>query len=181
MKRCLLTLAACACLLDGCKPGSAVRATPAQRLSVTEAHNEAEGSSTMTGTKQRANGHTEVKSYEPTTYDELPDGPSLLEIHVDERFSGDIEGEGTARVIQAVQKDGSATFTGIERVRGALGGRQGSFLLQTSGTLAAKQLTARWFVVPGSGTGDVVGLRGDGGFDAQLGERGTIWLDYYFE
>jgi hypothetical protein len=181
MKRSLLTAAACASVLDGCNQGYAARATPVQRLGVTEAHSEAEGSATMTGTKQRATGHTEVKSYQPTAYDEPGDGPSLLEIHVNERFIGDIEGEGTVRVIQAVQKDGSASFTGIERVRGALAGRAGSFLLQTSGTLAAKHVTARWFVVPGSGTGDVKGLRGDGGFEAQLGEHGTIWLDYYFE
>ena len=148
---------------------------------MTEAHSEAEGSATMTGTKQRATGHTEVKRYEPTPYDELADGPSLLEVHVDERFSGDIEGEGTVRVIQAVHEDGSATFTGIERVHSTLGGRKSSFLLQTSGTLAAKHVTAQWFVVPGSGTGDVKGLRDDDGFDAQLGQRGNIWLDYYFE
>lgn len=135
----------------------------------------------MTETKRRATGRTEVKSYQPTPYDELADGPSLLEIHVHETFSGDIEGEGTVRVIQAMQKDGSASLVGIERVRGAVGDRRGTFLLQTSGNLVGKKLKAEWFVVPGSGTGDLRGLRGEGGFKAQLGEQGSIWLDYYFE
>jgi hypothetical protein len=35
--------------------------------------------------------------------------------------------------------------------------------------------------VPGSGTGELRGLLGDGGFKAELGQHGTIWLDYYFE
>jgi hypothetical protein len=34
---------------------------------------------------------------------------------------------------------------------------------------------------PGSGTGELRGLRGDGGFKAELGQHGTIWLDYDFE
>jgi len=131
----------------------------------------------MTGTK-RATGHTEVTIYEPTAYDEAANGPSLVEIRVDETFSGDIEGEGSARVIQAARKDGSATFVGIERVRGAVGSHKGSFLLQTSGTLSGREVRAEWFVVPGSGTEDLRDLRGEGGFTAQLGEHGSIWLDY---
>jgi hypothetical protein len=133
------------------------------------------------GTKRRANGHTEVKTYEPMAYDEMADGPSLVEIRVNETFIGDIEGEGTVRVIQAARKDGSATFAGIERVRGAVGGRKGSFLLQTNGTLVSREVKAEWFVVPGSGTGDLEHLRGEGGFTAQVGEHGLVWLDYYFE
>jgi hypothetical protein len=135
----------------------------------------------MTETKLRATGRTEVKSYRPTPYDEQADGPSLLEIRVSETFSGDIEGEGTVRVTQALRKDGSASLVGIERVRGAIGVRKGTFLLQVSGELVGKELKADWFVVPGSGTGDLRGLRGEGGFKAQVGEQGSIWLDYYFE
>ena len=148
---------------------------------VTEAQKEAEGSATMTGTKRRATGQTKVKIYEPTPYDEMADGPSLFENRVNETFTGDIEGEGTVRVIQAARKDGSATFVGIERVRGAVGGRKGSFLLQINGTDLGRERKAEWFVVPGSGTGDLKGLRGEGGFKAQRGEHGSIWLDYYFE
>jgi hypothetical protein len=135
----------------------------------------------MTGTKGRATGHTRVKTYEPTVYDDMADGPSLVEIRVHETFVGDIEGEGTVRVIQAARKDASATFVGIERVRGAVGGRKGSFLLDVSGTVLGKDIKAEWFVVAASGTADLQGLRGEGGFDARLGEHGSFWLDYYFE
>jgi hypothetical protein len=130
---------------------------------------------------QHATGHIEVKTYVPTSFDEIVDGPALVEIQVTETFTGDIQGDGTVRFIQAARQDGSASFVGIERVRGSVAGRQGSFLLQDSGTLVGKDVSGTWFVIPGSGTGDLTGLRGEGGFTAQLGEHAAIWLDYYFE
>lgn len=127
---------------------------------------------------QRATGRTDVQTYAPMTFDEIDGGPALVDVQVTERFSGDIEGEGIVRVIQAAAKDGSITFVGIERVRGSIAGRKGSFLLQVSGTVADQAMTARWFVVPGSGTGELSPLSGEGGFRAQLGQHGSIWLDY---
>lgn len=181
MNRHLLVAAAFAVVLGKSNEGTGANATTSPAAGVAEAHKGAERSAAVTGTKRRATGQTEVKTYEPIGYDELNDGPSLFENRVEETFTGDIDGEGTARVIQAARKDGSATFVGIERVCGAVGGRKGSFLLQVNGTDIGKERSAEWFVIPGSGTGDLKGLRGEGGFKAQRGERGHIWLDYYFE
>jgi uncharacterized protein DUF3224 len=136
----------------------------------------------MTDEKRyHAAGRTEVKTYVPTSFDEVADGPSLVQVELTETFGGDIEGQSTVRVIQVAHKDGSMTFVGLQRVHGSVGGRTGSFLLQPSGTVVGKETQAEWFVVPGSGTGELKGLRGDGGFKAQLGEHGSFWLDYYFE
>ncbi|HEY5956820.1 MAG TPA: DUF3224 domain-containing protein, partial [Polyangiaceae bacterium] len=132
-------------------------------------------------TRFHAAGRTEVKTYVPVPFDEVADGPSLVEVQLTETFSGDIEGESTVRVIQAAHKDGSMSFVGLQRVRGSVGGRKGSFLLQPAGTVVGEETKADWFVVSGSGTDDLKGLRGEGGFKAQLGEHGSFWLDYYFE
>ena len=132
-------------------------------------------------TRTHATGRIEVKTYEPQPYEEVEDGPDLVEIHVTETFSGDIEGEGVVRFLQAVGPDGSASFVGIERVTGSIGGRQGSFLLQDAGTLEGTTVKGDWFVIPGSGTGELAGLRGEGGFEAQLGEHASVTLDYWFE
>src|SRR2546421_5842887 len=129
----------------------------------------------------RAEGRIEVKKYEPQTYNEAGGGPQLAAIDVVENFVGDIEGEGRARFLQAARADGSASFVGMERVTGTLGGRKGTFLLQDSGTLVGNEVSGEWFVVPGSGTGDLAGLRGEGGFRAKLGQHATIWLDYRWE
>jgi hypothetical protein len=100
---------------------------------------------------------------------------------VTETFSGNIEGEGAARFVQAVRDDGSASFVGIERVRGKLDGREGSFLLQDTGALEGTTVKGDWFVLPGSGTGELAGLRGQGGFTAELGQHAAITLEYWFE
>jgi len=130
--------------------------------------------------KRHATGRTAVKMYEPKVFDEVPGGPSVTDIHVTETFSGDIEGDGVVHVVQAARPGGSATFVGIERVRGSIGVKKGSFLLDVRGTVIGKEMGAEWFVIPGSGTGELRGLRGDGGFKAEPGQHGTIWLDYYF-
>jgi Protein of unknown function (DUF3224) len=79
-----------------------------------------------------------------------------------------------------VRQDGSASFVGIERVTGSVGDRAGSFLLQDAGTLEGNTVNGEWFVIPGSGMGELNGLRGEGGFTAELGEHASITLDYWF-
>jgi hypothetical protein len=66
-------------------------------------------------------------------------------------------------------------------VTARLGGRSGTFVFQDEGTLKDGTVSGTWFVVPGSGTGELGGLRGEGGFTATLGEGADITLDYWFE
>jgi hypothetical protein len=131
--------------------------------------------------KTQATGRIDVQTYEPQPYEEVDEGPNLVEIRVSETFSGDIVGEGVVRFLQAVRKDGSASFVGIERVTGSIQGRTGSFLLQDAGTLEGNEVKGEWFVIPGSGTEELRGLRGEGGFTADLGQHASISLDYWFE
>jgi hypothetical protein len=129
----------------------------------------------------RANAVITVHAYEPAAYEEPAEGPALVRIHVQERFSGDIEADGVAEFLQAGRADGSASFVGIERVTGTVAGRQGTFLLQDAGTVEGTVVSGEWFVVPGSGTGQLAGLRGTGGFRANLGEGAQVHLDHWFE
>jgi uncharacterized protein DUF3224 len=131
--------------------------------------------------KVHGTGLIQVKTYVPAPYDERDDGPKLVRISVTEAFSGDVEGDGSVEFLQAVRSDGSASFVGIERVVGRIGSRSGSFLLQDAGTLTGKTVSGTWFVVPGSGTGQLTGLRGEGGFTAELGQHAQITLGYWFE
>jgi hypothetical protein len=133
------------------------------------------------GTTSRANATITVETYEPVAYDEPAAGPALTRIHVEERFSGDISGDGVVEFLQAADADGSASFVGIERVTGTIAGRAGTFLLQDQGTVSGNVVAGEWFVVPGSGTGALEGLRGTGGFRANLGEGADVHLDYWFE
>jgi len=130
---------------------------------------------------RHATGAIEVSTYEPSTYDQPGEGPALVRIHVVETFSGDIEGQGVAEFLQVARGEDEASFVGVERVTGTLAGRSGTFVLQDQGTLQGTTVSGSWFVVPGSGTGELAGLRGEGAFTAQLGQRADISLDYWFE
>jgi hypothetical protein len=134
---------------------------------------------TTPATKTHASGQIEVKTYEPTAYDTA--APKLNELHVTESFTGDITGDGAARMLQAQRADGSASFVAIERVTGTIGGKRGTFLLQDAGTLTGNKVAGTWFVVPRSGTEELANLRGEGTFDATLGQHASYTLDYWFE
>lgn len=131
--------------------------------------------------RKAARGTIEVSVWQPDPYDEPAEGPSLVRVQVEETFTGDIEGSGVATFLQVMRADGSASFCGVERVVGSIAGRAGSFVLQDTGTLNGGDVGGTWFVVEGSGTGGLAGLRGEGGFKAQLGQRAEITLDYWFE
>ena len=54
--------------------------------------------------------------------------------------------------------------------------------IQHGGEIVANgTIKATWFVVPGSGTGELSGLRGEGGFEGQFGKGSDGTLDYWFE
>lgn len=85
-------------------------------------------------------------------------------------FQGDFEGQGVLAYLSDYRADGTCHFVGLERVTGALLGRHGAFVLSHRGVYAHDTATSDWEVVPGSGTGDLKGLRGHGSFVAKHGE-----------
>ena len=136
----------------------------------------------LESTRSHATGTTNVKVWDPKPYDKPADGPALVQIHLEEDFSGDIQGSGVAESLWAQLAEDAASMVGMARVTGSIAGRSGTFLLQVQGTLQGATVSSTWFVVPGSGTGQLSGLRGEGGFTGQRGQRGSdITLDYWFE
>jgi hypothetical protein len=119
--------------------------------------------------------HSEAKPYDQTV------SPALMEVRINETFTGDIDGQSMVRALQVLRDDQSASFVSMQRVRGKLGGRHGTFVLQGSEVVEQGKITATWFVVPGSGTGDLSGLRGEGGFEGEFGKGSYGRLDYWFE
>jgi Protein of unknown function (DUF3224) len=77
--------------------------------------------------------------------------------------------------------DGTASFVGLEQVTGSIGGRSGSFALQHSGTFEGGMAKVILSVVPGSGTGDLSGMTGEGGFNVGHQPPFNMTLDYDFE
>jgi hypothetical protein len=134
----------------------------------------------QTKPRTRAKAKITVQSSEATPYDQTT-SPKLMEIHLSETFTGDIEGESPVRALQVLRDDHSASLVSVQRFSGKLGGRQGTFVLQGQEVVENGKIKATWFVVPGSATGDLSGLRGAGGFEGEFGKGSDGTLDYWFE
>lgn len=136
--------------------------------------------STTANTRAHASAKITVNSSEARPYDRNA-SPALMELRLSETFTGDIEGDSMVQALQVQHDDRSASMVSLQRVRGKLGGREGTFVLQGSETIEAGKIKASWFVVPRSGTGALAGLRGEGGFEGEFGKGSTGTLDYWFE
>jgi hypothetical protein len=135
---------------------------------------------TTARTRVRAKAKITVQNSEAEP-DDRTASPALVEIRLTETFAGDMEGESPVRALQVLRDDRSACLVSMQRFRGKLGGRHGSFVLQGSEIVENGKIKARWAVVPGSGTDELSGLRGEGGFEGEFGKGSDGTLDYWFE
>ena len=93
--------------------------------------------------------------------DEKVGDPSVGRMSIDKLFSGDLEGTSKGQMLAAMTEvKESAGYVALERVRANLGGRKGTFALQHSGTMDRGTPQLIITVVPDSGTGELVGLKG---------------------
>jgi len=152
----------------------------ASALSAKETNINTAQSQTEPHTRAHAVARVTVQSHESKSYDQTP-GPALAEVSLRERFTGDIDGESTARALQVLHDDRSASLVSLQRFSGKLGGREGTFVLQGAEVVKNGKVKATWFVVPGSGTDALSGLRGEGGFEGDFGKGSKGTLDYWFE
>src|SRR3954467_11575655 len=118
------------------------------------------------------------------SWDEQPvheDGARLTRASVEQAFSGDIEGEGSVEWLMCYRPDKTADFVGLQLLVGQVGERSGSVVLQSTGTFDGKEARGPLTVVPGSGTGELEGLSGDGELRAPLGGEPSVSLNYRFD
>ncbi|GAA3066879.1 DUF3224 domain-containing protein [Streptosporangium carneum] len=125
----------------------------------------------------RAGGTFTIDSWDPQPYDEA-EGASLTRVHVTKTFVGDLVGASTTDIITAVaQAEGSAAYAGFERFTGTVHGRKGTFVLHHTATADAGQSSLSWTILPGSGTGELSGIRGGGQIVNDDGAH-SFHLDY---
>ena len=106
------------------------------------------------------------------------DGVKLTRANGTQRFSGDIQGQGSVEWLMCYLPDGSASFAGLQRIDGSVGGRSGTFVMQASGSHDGSRSKATWSVIAGSGTNGLAGIRGEGSFDAPGGATANYNLGY---
>ncbi|QBD77501.1 DUF3224 domain-containing protein [Ktedonosporobacter rubrisoli] len=120
-----------------------------------------------------------ITSWDQTPYDEPEKGSQFFQAKVKKIFEGNIEAESTATLLMCQSEGNSgAGYVATERVVGRIGNRSGSFVIQHGGAMAHGSATDSFgYVVPGSGTDELQGIRGHCSFYHE-GEEATLSLDY---
>ena len=76
-------------------------------------------------------------------------------------YSGGLEGSSVAHFVSSGSEELGRVYTAAERIDGVLDdGRRGSFVVYHGALQAPEDSAAFGWIVPGSGTGDLQGLRG---------------------
>jgi hypothetical protein len=112
------------------------------------------------------------------TIHEAPGEVKLTRVGGRQRFAGAIQGDGSVEWVFCYRIDGSAVFTGFQRIEGSIDGRLGSLVLESSGDHVGGRSKGTWRVVAGSGTGELSGISGEGTFEAPGGREVAYQLEY---
>ena len=150
-------------------------ATPVRRLQASDGASEPLQKGHM---KHNASARFAIKRWDENPFDEGEDVPKLTRASVTKTYTGDIAGEGQVEYLMMYRSDGSATFVGLERVVGRIAGKTGSFVLQRTGIFEDGQAKEAYFVIPGSATGELHGLLGDGTSSVGHGMEHPFTLSY---
>jgi Protein of unknown function (DUF3224) len=114
-------------------------------------------------------------------YDEEPygesEGPEVSRVHISRTFSGDLAGESTAELLIA-KSEGGGGYVGHDRISGTLQGKSGTFVFQHTGLMGPEGVTNNGTIVPGTGTGELEGIAGEGTMLADEEGNHTLTLVY---
>jgi len=114
-------------------------------------------------------------------YDEEPyrdaDGVEVSRVHISRTFSGDLAGESVAELLIAKSEAGGG-YVGHDRVTGSLQGKTGGFVFQHTGLMGPDGVTNTGTIVPGTGTGELAGIAGEGTMLADEEGNHTLTLAY---
>lgn len=85
----------------------------------------------------------------------------LGRMSLDKQFHGDIEASAAGEMLSAMTEvQGSGAYVALDRVKGTLHGRSGSFLLVHRGIMTRGMPQLEIEIVPDSGTGELAGITG---------------------
>jgi hypothetical protein len=109
---------------------------------------------------KRATGSFEV-TLQPLSNSEVTSDPLFGRLLLTKKFNGDLTATARGQMLSSgTLTKGSAGYVAIDQVTGTLEGRQGSFVLQHTGSMNRGVPTLSIMVVPDSGTEELTGLSG---------------------
>lgn len=118
----------------------------------------------------------EVTRWESSEPFDAPDsGPALTRVEVDKAFTGEITGTSTAHLMTCQPSESEAGYVATERLSVTVAGRQGTFVIQHGGVVDGEAIVNFGHIVPGSGTGELAGIRGTARYEHdEAGARVTL-------
>jgi hypothetical protein len=105
--------------------------------------------------------------------------PTIGRMSVAKQFRGDLEGASGAQMLTGMAeavKD-SGTYVAIERIRGTLQGRKGSFAVWHAGTMDRGKQSLIITIIPDTGTEELTGITGTMTIDIKDGKH-FYGIDY---
>jgi hypothetical protein len=110
---------------------------------------------------KHASGTFDVK-IKPQAAEDAVGDPTIGRMSIDKQFHGDLEATSLGQMLAGMAADvkDSGAYVAIERVRGTLHGRKGTFALQHSGTMTRGAQALIITVIPDTGTEELAGLAG---------------------
>jgi len=118
----------------------------------------------------------EIGGWQPTVKTGVPFG----EITMVKTFAGDIVGKASTRFLGGLlEATSTGGYVAVEHFKGTIDGRTGTCVLLHMQTIADGGIGAMHLaIVPGSGTGDLIGINGSGGIKVDADGTHRLWLDY---
>jgi Protein of unknown function (DUF3224) len=114
-------------------------------------------------------------------YDEQPygeaEGAELSRVQISRTFSGDLQGSSTGEIMIA-KSEGGGGYIGHDLISGTLAGKSGSFVFQHTGLMGPDGINNTGTIVPGTGTGELTGITGEGTMLADEEGNHTLTLEY---
>jgi hypothetical protein len=104
------------------------------------------------------------------------EGAEIGRLTLDKKFHGDLEATSKGQMLAfSSSVKGSAGYVAMEQVAGTLQGRQGTFVLQHSGTMTRGNGQLTVTVVPDSGTAELKDLSGTMRIDIAGGKHSYVF------
>ena len=84
----------------------------------------------------------EIANWDETPFEDGDDASKLTEALVSKKYTGDVEGTSTTKWLLAYAPDKTATYVGIEHIKGTVGGKRGGLVLLHDGVFSDGVATA---------------------------------------
>lgn len=120
----------------------------------------------------------QLDKFEPAAPYAEDEGVTYGRVQISKTFTGDLEAQSEVEMLALSADPEGAGYVALERVEGSLQGRRGTFALLHMGTMTGSTPWARWPIVPGSGTGALKGISGEGRIEIDTHGAHTLFLDY---